>query len=104
MESEVRGEAEKGAATAGKRRAPADVVARISRQGKIVDRKQQPPDPERAQRLADDLAQRLQPFSVTGTSHTVPRGGRVRSADCFWPSQGASSTAIRSGFTTPDPP
>src|SRR5207248_2005227 len=67
-------------------------------------RRPQPADPERPQRLAHELAQRVQPFSATGTSHTVPSGGNVRSADCGWPSQGTSSTAMRSGLPTPEPP
>ena len=104
VESELGGETEKSAAPARERRPTADVVARIAWEREVVNRKQQPADPERPQRLAHELAQRVQPFSATGTSHTVPSGGNVRSADCGWPSQGTSSTAMRSGLPTPEPP
>ena len=102
MESEFRREAEKGASAPRERRSAADVVAPIAGKREIVNRQQQPLYPERPQRLADELAQRCQPFS--GTSQTVPSGGSVRSADCAWPSHGSASTSIRSGLMTPDPP
>ena len=47
MESELGGEAQKGAAAARERCSPADVVARIARKRQVVNREQQAADAER---------------------------------------------------------
>ena len=61
MKTEIRRELEERAPSPRQGRATSDVVARVAGQREVVHRKQQAPDPQRLQRVADDLAQPVTP-------------------------------------------